>query len=340
MEEYLQQINQDIKDIFQYNILTTKAYTIPTRDDASLTFPIGADKQGKLLETCVLMIDVRNSTKISRRLRRDKVRLGKIYSAFVYAMTNIADKYGFVRNIVGDRIMVVFEPKNCFVNAINCAALVYTVDRRILSKHIGLGDFKLGIGIDYGEMLVLKTGIRKMYREQSEHKGLVWVGDAANIASKLCDMASKSYSSPVFKLTYETIKYDNIFNYLNPTTQDSLLSQLINSGAYNPKPEVKSSVEYHSVDLNYADFAQKVTTGSADWKYEGKTVKSFNIVNRTGTTSPILMSGKVYNEYKKAEPKSNHLARLSLKNYPDRPYIPLGIYGGGLIIPEYWKIKL
>ena len=70
MEEFLNEINQDIKDIFQYNIETTNAYVVPNRNDPCLTFPIGADKKGKLLETCVLMIDIRNSTKLSRILKK------------------------------------------------------------------------------------------------------------------------------------------------------------------------------------------------------------------------------------------------------------------------------
>lgn len=340
MEEFLKQINQDIKDIFGHNISTTKAYVVPTRNDTTLTFPIGAEKQGKLLETCVLMIDIRNSTKISRQLKKDKVRLGKIYSAFVYAMTNIADEYGYVRNIVGDRVMVVFEPRNCFVDAINCAAVMYTVATRILSKYIGLEEFRVGIGIDYGEMLVLKTGIQKRYHEQSEHKGLVWVGDAANIASKLCDFSNKSYSSPVFKITYESIKFENILNYLNPEPPNSLLSHLLNPGLYYPKPEVKTSTEIKNVELNYADFAKNIVTGSDGWKYNGNKVTGFSIEDRTGTTSPILMSGKVFNEFKKAEPNSPYLFRLTTKDYPDKPYTPFGIYGGLLIVPEFSKIKL
>ena len=133
------------------------------------------------------------------------MKLGKIYSSFIYAMTSIADEYGYVRNIVGDRVMVVFEPKDCFVNAINCAAVMHSVATRILAKHIAIEDFKIGIGIDFGEMLVLKTGIRKKHKEQSEYKSLVWVGDAANTASQLCDFANKNYSSPLFKGSYETL---------------------------------------------------------------------------------------------------------------------------------------
>jgi adenylate cyclase len=315
MEDILNQINQDVKDIFQYNIETTKAYVVPTRHDPVLTFPTGGDKSGKLIETCVLMIDIRNSTKISRQLRNDKVKLGKIYSSFIYSMTSIADEYGYVRNIVGDRIMVVFEPKDCFINAVNCAALMYTVATRILSKHFQIEEFKVGIGIEYGEMLVLKAGIRKKHDEQSEYKSLVWVGDAANTASKLCDFANSNYMAPKFEIKYENVRYDfmNGFNRIE---------------------------EIATVTLNKDDFAKAIKVGNDSWTYEGKKVTSFNLENRVISTSPILISGKVFNELKKAEPKSTHLAKFSSKDYPERPIANSGIYGGHLIVPDIAKIKI
>lgn len=203
MEEILKQINQDVKDIFRFNIETTGAYVVPSRNDSGLTFPIGDVKKGKVIETCVLMADMRNSTKISKQLNRDKIRLGKIYSAFIHAMATVADEYGYVRNIIGDRVMVVFDPKDCYTKALTCAVLMNTVITKILAKHVALDDFKVGIGIDFGQMLVLKTGIRKKHEEQSEYKNLVWVGDAANIASKLTDAATKEIKVQNYKVKYE-----------------------------------------------------------------------------------------------------------------------------------------
>ncbi len=340
MEDFLNQLNQDIKNIFQFDIETPKAYVVPTRHDPNLTFPIGAVKKGKLLETCVLMIDIRNSTKISRQLRKDKVKLGKIYSAFIYAMTSIADEYGYVRNIVGDRVMVVFEPKDCFENAINCAAVMYSVATRILAKHIAIEDFKIGMGIDFGEMLVLKTGIRKKHEEQSEYKSLVWVGDAANLASKLCDFANKQYSSPLFKVTYEKLTWDRVFKGFKPIPNRFLygLNPLLNKP--EPEYEMKYQTIISSASLNASDFAINIIVESDGWKYNGSKVTGFIIENRTGATAPILISGKVYAELKKSEPKSIHLAKLSSKDYPDMPYTGSGVYGGYLLIPEINKIKI
>ncbi|HEX8334875.1 MAG TPA: hypothetical protein VF622_19780, partial [Segetibacter sp.] len=66
----------------------------------------------------------------------------------------------------------------------------------------------------------------------------------------------------------------------------------------------------------------------------------FDIEKRTGTTSPLLMSGKVFAEYKKLEPQSPYLSKLSSKDYPDKPFTGSGVYGGVLIVPEISKIKI
>ncbi|MCK9421455.1 MAG: adenylate/guanylate cyclase domain-containing protein [Bacteroidales bacterium] len=313
MEEFLNQINQDIKNIFQYNIETTKAYVVPTRNDSTLTFPIGANKQGKVLETCVLMIDMRNSTKISRQLKKDKVRLGKIYLAFIYAMADIADEYGYVRNIIGDRLMVVFEPKDCFAKAINCAAMMYTVATKILSQYVALLDFKVGIGIDFGEMLVLKTGIRKKHEEQSEYKKLVWIGDSANTASKLCDFTNKSYSYQKFHIRYEVLRSEKIFKgYKSPPNSPLIygLGEIFG----NPKPEAEYEYKYTSESrdstLSCEDFAKRVIVDKDGWKFDGNKVTSFNLENISFSTSPILLTGNVFREFKKAAPQSIYLKNI------------------------------
>ncbi|HPH37335.1 MAG TPA: adenylate/guanylate cyclase domain-containing protein, partial [Sediminibacterium sp.] len=210
MKELLQSIADDVKDIFTHEIETTKTYGVPGRNDPGLTFGRNQVKKGKLIETCVLFIDIRNSTQMSRNLKRDKAKLGKIYSAFIDAMASIADQYGYVRNIIGDRVMVVFEPNNCCIDAVDCAIMMYTVATRIIKRYSGLDTFKCGIGIDYGEMLVLKTGIQKRHQEQSEYKNLVWVGDTANTASKLTDFSNKEYNSPLYKVTYEYLNHEKV----------------------------------------------------------------------------------------------------------------------------------
>lgn len=341
MKEFIQSIADDVKDIFTHDIETTKTYIVPGRNDPGLTFGYNQVKRGKFIETCVLFIDIRNSTIISRRLKKDKIKLGKIYSAFVDAMTSIADRYGYVRNIIGDRVMVVFEPSNCFTGAVNCAAMMYTTSQWILRKYSGLETFKVGIGIEFGEMLILKTGIQKKHEEQSEYKNLAWVGDAANLASKLTDFANKDYNSPLYKITYSDLVYEDVFKrYQQPKPASSLLEKYLNNSSptslYNKEWVNKS----FTVSLNVDEFNQKIEITPEGWQYDKKKMTAVIKENRSGTTLPVLMSGKVYNEFKKADPKSPHLKKLSLKQYPNAPYTGTGIYGGYPSFTEITQIKL
>jgi adenylate cyclase len=107
-------------------------------------------------------------------------------------MTRVARYYGgHVRGIIGDRVMVVFDKKDCFEDAVNTAVLMNSVAKHILNKHFKKNEIQCGIGIDYGKMLVTKVGIIRRSQEKSNYKGLVWLGRPANVTSKLTDLANK-----------------------------------------------------------------------------------------------------------------------------------------------------
>lgn len=338
--DFLQQIHDDVKDIFEHNIETTEAYTVPSRDDQGLTFLTGVTKKGKLIKTCVLFIDIRNSTKITRELQNDKVRLGKIYSSFIHSMTTIADEYGFVRNIVGDRVMVVFDPANCYVNAVNCAAAMYAVANKIIKRFSGLENFNVGIGIDFGEMLVLKTGIKRKHEEQSEYKGLVWVGNTANLASKLTDCTSKEYFSVKYRITYERTLITKVLKGYKAQPMNLMLPMPLYSQKPEEEYEYKGVTNSYSVTLNEDEFNRKIAFNGVEMKYDGHKVSNVIKEIQNGTASPVLMSGRVYEGLKKAEPKSIHLSRISEKNYPGIQNVGSRIYGGNPFYTEVNQIKI
>ena len=70
-------------------------------------------------------------------------------------------------------------------------------------------EFKCGIGVDYGEMHIIKVGVEKLSDENTENKNLVWIGKPANLASRLCDVANKEFNDKVFIVRGE-------FYYFNP----------------------------------------------------------------------------------------------------------------------------
>jgi adenylate cyclase len=179
-----------------FSINVTRTQQVPHSDDAAITFPNLDDEvqNVKLLESCVLYVDMRRSTELS--LKHRSTTVAKLYSSFVRAMTRCASEYGGeVRGIIGDRVMMIFEAKNCYTNAVDTAILINSVCKYVLNKHFAHNELSFGIGIDYGRMLATKTGIRKHGLAQPSYRSLVWLGRPANVASKLTDQANKPEKS-------------------------------------------------------------------------------------------------------------------------------------------------
>ena len=179
-----------------FEVEVVRTTRVPTLDDPALTFddPLGGAKGAKQIETCVLYVDIRDSSRIS--VERRPQTLVRMYSAFVAAMLDcVRRERGHVRNIIGDRVMAVFDGPGCFVAAARTAALCNTVAHQILAPRLATlrqgFSFRCGIGVDYGTMLVTKAGRARRAGEREFYRSLVWLGRPANVASKLTDAANK-----------------------------------------------------------------------------------------------------------------------------------------------------
>lgn len=193
-----------------FAITATKTNTVPHSSDGAITFPnLDAKTQAcKLIDTCVLYIDIRRSTELS--ITHKPQTVAKLYSAFVRAMTKCARHYsGHVRGIIGDRVMVIFDCDGCFRKAVDCAILMNSTAQYVINKHFTRTEVQCGIGIDAGKMLVTKTGFRRRGVEQHNYKNLVWLGRPANVASKLTDIANKP--SEGLNFDQMCVGYRNIF---------------------------------------------------------------------------------------------------------------------------------
>ncbi len=199
LNQLLLDINDESKTILSPAFTTdvTQAYILPSVDDQDITFENFDDKTKKVkwVETCVLHIDLRQSTQLN--LEQNPQTLAKLYSCFIRGTIKCAEYWGGkVRNIAGDRVMILFDPKDCFKNAVNAAILLHTFSKFILRHHFRTAIIECGIGIDYGKMLATKVGTIRRGTETSggESKTLVWLGRPANVASKLADIANKTFS--------------------------------------------------------------------------------------------------------------------------------------------------
>ncbi len=305
-KQFLNDVQSVVEDYNQTKLSFATVTDVPNINDIDMTFGNGVEKKGKMIKTCVLYVDIRNSVQLSKDHTYQK--MGKVFSAFTRSVQMAAERHnGFIRNIIGDRVMVVFPAENCFSNAVHCAITINHLVQNLLNKKIYGLDFQCGIGIDYGEMYCIKVGKIKQNEENNDNKALVWVGLPANQASRLTDCANKDYSEKRYK----------VLNYL---------AKYINPFSSSIKP------------LNYNKPVEGVMTGDEAMEHllDGDSLR-IEVVEREQSYHyhPILVSEAVYNGYKSENPDCNSFKesmwKLETKKIKD---VDFKVYGADLV----WRL--
>lgn len=308
LRDFLEELDDAVETVldssFEIEVYDTK--TVPRFDDSLITFDNLDSKVKKCrrLESCVLYVDIRDSAAISSE--KQHWTLARLYSAFVRSMIKAAKYFGgHVRNIIGDRVMVVFDQEKCFSNPVNTAILMNSISQYIINKHFS-GAFRCGIGIDYGKMLVTKAGEVRRGAETEFYRSLVWLGRPANIASRLTDIANKEFSQVERLVRVARCYSEDAEWFWREENCDGFLGEL---------------------NMNY----QRII------KHEDEDVCGFFRWDRTHTTSypPILMSQAVYNGFKAEAPEDKTIKNnwwtaqsVSIKEYSG------GVMGGDIIFTE------
>ena len=310
-KDFFQNINSVIDDWKNTTFTFYEKDYVPGLDsDGNLTYGDGENKRGIELNSCVLYVDIRNSVALTEK---HQIRtMGKIYSVFTHCVLLAAqDDGGFVRNIIGDRVMVVFPKDDCFTKAVDCAITINHIAGLINEKFSNV-DFKCGIGIDYGKMNVMKVGIRKKGQEKDDNKGLVWIGYPANYASRLCDHANKTITEEYYHVEGDGLRF-------------SLLT------GKTLQPPVHKNQDYTKEEL-----AEKLSLVNGSLHLFGfSKISTFEKKDCTYTFKPILMSKQVYDGFAKANPdrKSVKTGLWKIQNHSIRD-IDFEVYGGDVI----WNI--
>jgi adenylate cyclase len=312
-----QDVQEEVSTVLSsdFDIGVTRTTSVPHSDDNEITFPnLDQKVQGtKVIETAVLYVDMRRSTALSLKHRPETV--AKLYSAFVRAMTRCAGAYGGeVRGIIGDRVMMLFEASNCFVNAVDTAVLINSVCQYVLNKNFAHNEVAFGIGIDYGNMLATKTGIRRHGSAQQSYRSLVWLGRPANVASKLTDRANKPEEGFDAVLVRVAYRRATLLGGTNMIYIDEWPHEFIKKFKHNPL----SGLMIHD-----------------DPTFHSFTYKTERIVTQKAVP-PILMTKVVYDGYRTQRPSAIELANswyqevsLNIPDYRDR------IFGGDVIFTSF-----
>lgn len=189
-------------------------------------------------------------------------------------------------------------------------------------------DFKCGIGIDYGEMKVIKVGLQRKGSERGENKNLVWIGYPANIASRLTDTANKEIEEDIFKVKRNPINPRAIRPYMG-------LSPLFSKPLYDPAaPLYLSTVE--TVEMTVGEFANTISSiKEGDLYMTGGKFISFSKEKKKNNYPPILMTEKVYNGFKKEKPEDDCIKKNFFKEITHNlKNVNYKIYGGNV----NWKL--
>ncbi len=285
-KDFFNNINSVINDWKNTSFSFSPKTDVPGLDDKSLTYGNGEEKKGVEINTCVLFVDIRNSVQLTKD--KQARTMGKVYSVFTHCVL-LAAQYegGFVRNIIGDRVMVVFPPEDCFKKAVYCAITINHI-ASLINKKFDNFEFKCGIGIDYGKLSVMKVGIQKKGAENDDNKGLVWVGYPANFASRLTDCANKEFTDVLYTVDGEFYEYHPF---------DNPLLGFRKSGWYRKTKKYREEefcsglkVSKNAITLSSCRNVYSILKEEEKYKYQN-----------------ILVSDKVYLEYAKAAPEANDI---------------------------------
>lgn len=200
--------------------------------------------------------------------------------------------------------MVVFDKEECFRNAIDTAVLMNSVSKYILNKRITSTEFKCGIGIDYGKMLITKSGAIRQGEEKEFYRSLVWLGKPANTASRLTDVANKTEAWNI-----PGVRQGNYYPYTN---------------------------KWHWSDATYEEFIDALEeTGSRHLRHKDDYFHSFyktSLGPFSRTNSPILMTQAVYDGLRIDHPDNEYVKNkwFQKKDITIRDYDGV-VYGGDVI---------
>lgn len=315
-EEFFKNINSVISDWKNTGFTFNPKTSVPGLDDTNLTYGNGEEKKGIEINTCVLFVDIRDSVQLTKS---KQVRtMGKIYSVFTHCVL-LAAQYegGYVRNIIGDRVMVVFPQEDCYRKAVNCAITINHI-ASVINKKFDNFEFKCGIGVDYGKLSVMKVGIQKKGAENDDNKGLVWVGDPANLASRLTDCANKEFTDTYYSIHGEFYEY-------NPFYHASLPSNLGLSrpSGYYPKTQMYTAEKFAS-EIKLSQDRLELSSCRKVYSIEKKE-KKYKYAN-------ILLSDNVYQEFAQADPNRSSIKEgLWKKQTRKIKDIDYDIWGGDIV---------
>ena len=145
-----------------------------------------------------VFVDIRDSSGLTGKHKRPT--LAKIYRSFISEMVAVLNSYVKVRevNIVGDCVWAVYNtPYKSDIDSVFQIAYTANTLKRLLNCRFekrGISPLSLGIGVDWGRVLMIKAGFNG-----SGIHDVIYMGEVVNRAAHLAHKAGRGWAgSPIW----------------------------------------------------------------------------------------------------------------------------------------------
>ena len=197
-------LTSEVKKIFADQWEITNGQKVPDTDDVKL------GNHGVKISATVLYADLAESTTLVDSHSPEFA--GEVYKSYLHcAVKIIRQNGGSVVSFDGDRVMGIFygSSKNTSAakTSLQINGAVLDIINPALTTQYPKKTYKVvaACGVDTGEILVARTGIRN-------NNDLVWIGKPANYAAKLCGLRHEGYSSWITSAVYEGMAESSKFS--------------------------------------------------------------------------------------------------------------------------------
>jgi class 3 adenylate cyclase len=199
--------------------------SIPSRDKLTYT-------NGFYVNCTALFVDIRGSSQLPEQYRRPTLaRIYRSYLSEVIAIINANSRCSEV-NIQGDCVWGIFDTPNksnvdaVFDTAARISSIVDVINLKLKKRKID--PIKIGVGMDYGRALMIKSGYNG-----SGLSEVVWMGDVVNTACNLCGYGNKEAYDR--ELMVSQVIYNNLSQHNQSLLEYNLYRQCFHGNVVNRK---------------------------------------------------------------------------------------------------------
>lgn len=221
---------KEIKDIIKTQWTERDGYVVPKPEDVKLL------NDGVKINVTMLYSDLVHSTDLT--MKETKYFASEVYKCFLSSASRIIKYWdGYIRSFDGDRVMAVFIGDDKNSNAVAAALEIsHAVNKLILpeiqtfyNKSHNYFNIDHCTGIDTSEIFIVRGGVKI-------DNDLVWIGRAANVASKLSEVRNGNYTI-ISDAVYDSLGYNR--KYLNDIDDNYISKYIWSEKDWNEIPGIR-----------------------------------------------------------------------------------------------------